>query len=255
MKKSLLLVLSSACILSASQSAVEIFKKCGTCHGDKGQKHSLNITQPIAGMNKNDLIEILYDYKNKTRNKYGLGTMMQGQAKNLSDDDIKALANLISEFPQPQTDEAESKTDEPKSNIESNLLSGKEIFTKCAICHGDNGEKNSLGVSKVIAGMKKEDIVDILKEYQARTRDSYGYGAMMGGQATKLSDKEMDQVAKYISTLTAPVKATVAKKSLTKEEAEKNTFIKEWFDKSKDPNANLKDANIAYEIYKKSKGN
>ena len=178
--------------------------------------------------------------------------MMQGQAKNLSDDDINALAKYISKFPKP-------KTDETRSDTKSNSSTGKDIFKKCAICHGNNGEKNSLGVSKVIAGMKKKDIVKILKEYQAKTRDSYGRSAMMGGQATKLSDKEMDEVAKYISTLSAPVKTsqkdTAVKKSLTKEKAEQNAFLKEWFDKSKDPNANLKDAKAAYEIYKKSKGN
>ena len=100
MKKTLLFLLSTLTIASASQTGIEIFKQCGTCHGDKGQKHSLNVTNYIAGMDKDDVIEILHEYKAGTRNKYGLGSMMKGQAGKLSDEQMDAVASYIESLPE-----------------------------------------------------------------------------------------------------------------------------------------------------------
>ncbi len=244
----IVLLFFSITILSASLNANEIFKKCASCHGEKGEKHSQNITKPIASFSEKELINILNDYKLKKRNEYGLGTIMQGQAKNLSKGDIDALAKYISAFPKPQEKKIREKINTPES-------AGKDIFHKCAICHGENGQKSSLSVSKIIAGMDKNELINILKEYQEGTRNVYGYGAMMRGQATKLTNKEMDEVATYVSSLSpkSTTKEPQKQKTLTKEKAEQNAFIKEWFDKNTDPNANFEDAKEAYEIYKNTK--
>ncbi len=79
---------------------------------------------------------------------------------------------------------------------------GEEIFNKiCYICHGKHAEKRSLGVSKVIAGWKAEKIVEKLKEYKSGGLDQYGFGNMMRNRATKLTDEQMEAVAKYIESL------------------------------------------------------
>lgn len=83
------------------------------------------------------------------------------------------------------------------------VADGEKLFKKCAICHGQNGEKQSLGVSEIIAGWKAEEVKKILHEYKDRTRDTYGFGTMMGGQATKLSDEQMQQVSEYVEKLKA----------------------------------------------------
>lgn len=249
MKKHLLLILSTVCIVSASQSAADIFNRCGVCHGEQGQKHSLNLTQPIAGMEEDSIAEILTQYRAKTRNKYGLGTMMQNQAKDLSNNDIDALAKHISKLPKP-VEKVVVKA------IDSNISIGEKIFQKCAICHGKEGDKHSLKVSKLIAGMNKDSIISILAEYQAGTRNTYGYGSMMRGQATKLSKEELNEVAKYISSLelVEPLEKVIIKnKKVTTHVLDYKTYIKEWFAKSKDPNASLAEAKKSYEEYKKSK--
>jgi cytochrome c553 len=251
MKKTFLILLSAVCIASASQSGAEIFNKCGICHGDKGQKHSQNITNFIAGMEKDSLVNILKEYKAKTRNKYGLGTIMQGQTANLSDEDIDSVATHISSL-EPVREEDVKKV--PTSNVS---LDGATIFNKCAICHGDKGHKRSLNVSKLIAGMDKAHIYKTLKAYQEGTLSSYGYGSMMQGQATKLSDKEMKMVAKYVSTLPAidteknkKDNTTQEVKRISKTELDRNTFIRNFFAKSKNPNETLKAAQAAYKKYK-----
>ena len=84
------------------------------------------------------------------------------------------------------------------------MADGAALFKKCAICHGENAQKKSLNVSKVIAGWKAEKIIERLKGYRAKTLNQYGFGTMMQGQATKLTEEQMVEVANYIETLKAP---------------------------------------------------
>ena len=70
-------------------------------------------------------------------------------------------------------------------------------YTKCAGCHGANGEKAALGKSKIIKDMSKADIVASLKGYKDGT---YG-GPMKGlmkGQVGKYSDADLDAFSQTI---------------------------------------------------------
>ncbi|NPA03983.1 MAG: c-type cytochrome [Epsilonproteobacteria bacterium] len=78
---------------------------------------------------------------------------------------------------------------------------GKTLFVKCASCHGPKGERHALGKSAVIAGMDKDELIKILKEYKEGTLNKYGMGALMKGQVADLSDKDIADLAAYISSL------------------------------------------------------
>ncbi len=83
---------------------------------------------------------------------------------------------------------------------EKPAANGKEVFTKCAGCHGAKAEKKALGKSQVIAGWPADKIEKALHGYKD---GSYG-GAMKGlmqGQVKNLSDAEIKAVAEYISKL------------------------------------------------------
>ncbi|MFY9143175.1 c-type cytochrome [Sulfuricurvum sp.] len=78
---------------------------------------------------------------------------------------------------------------------------GSILFAqKCASCHGKRAEKSALGNSLIIAGWEEEKIKDALKGYQAGT---YGKAmkAVMHGQASPLSDEQINALGKYISQL------------------------------------------------------
>ncbi len=78
----------------------------------------------------------------------------------------------------------------------SSVLSA-DAYTKCAGCHGQNGEKKALGKSKIIKDMTKVDIVAAMKGYKAGT---YG-GPMKGlmkGQVASLSDADMTAIAEKV---------------------------------------------------------
>ncbi|MDD3505175.1 MAG: hypothetical protein PHX65_01315, partial [Sulfurimonas sp.] len=135
-------------------------------------------------------------------------------------------------------------------------MTAEEIFQKCAVCHGDKGQKKSLGVSKLIAGMSATEVVKDLKEYKAGTRNTYGQGVMMNGQASKLSEKQMNAVAILIEALplvlTQEQKDAQKKaKKITQEEIDYNNFMEEYFKASKNPNETFEAAKKRYEEHKK----
>ncbi len=71
--------------------------------------------------------------------------------------------------------------------------------TACAGCHGKNFEKSAMGQSKIVKDMSKADIEKALKGYKD---GSYGHSAMkavMAGQAKKLSDADIENIATSIA--------------------------------------------------------
>ncbi len=102
--------------------------------------------------------------------------------------------------------------------------SASPLFERCSTCHGINGEKHSLNLTRSIAGMKKKDVVKILIAYRAGQRDEYGFGAMMKGQAGKLSDGDINELAVYIESL-APAEIIV-NSSVEKEISAEKIFEK-----------------------------
>ena len=72
-----------------------------------------------------------------------------------------------------------------------------DAFSKCAGCHGTNGEKKALGKSKVINTFTKAEIVTAINGYKD---GSYG-GAMKGlmkGQVSSLSDADIKFISEKI---------------------------------------------------------
>ncbi len=76
----------------------------------------------------------------------------------------------------------------------------KELFSKCAGCHGNKAQNKALGVSHVIAGWDAKKIENALNGYKAGT---YG-GSMkniMKGQVIMLKESDIKALAEYISKL------------------------------------------------------
>jgi cytochrome c553 len=74
---------------------------------------------------------------------------------------------------------------------------GAALYSKCATCHGPNGERAALGASKIIKDMSKADFIASMKGYQD---GSYG-GAkkqMMEMQVKALSDADIEALAAHI---------------------------------------------------------
>lgn len=130
------------------------------------------------------------------------------------------------------------------------MADGAAIYERCAVCHGEYGEKKSLGVSAVIAGWKEDKIIERIKGYQSKKLNQYGFGNMMSGQAVKLTDSQAHEVAAYISKLTPPQvqdEATDATDEiLTPEQIEYRQFVRDYFVKNPQY-GNIREANRLWE--------
>jgi len=75
----------------------KIFVKCSSCHGKNAEKKALGKSHIIRGWAQSKIVDALHGYKAGT---YGgsLKAVMKGQAANLSDAEINAVAKYISEL-------------------------------------------------------------------------------------------------------------------------------------------------------------
>ena len=75
---------------------------------------------------------------------------------------------------------------------------GAKLFKGCAACHGPTGEMKAMNVSALLKGQSKDDIAKKLHGYKD---GSIGgpMKAVMGPQAAKLSDADIDALADYVS--------------------------------------------------------
>lgn len=80
-----------------NEKAKTLFLKCAGCHGKNAETHALGKSQKIGEWDESKIENALLGYKNGT---YGgdMKGIMKGQVMNLSETDIKALANYISKI-------------------------------------------------------------------------------------------------------------------------------------------------------------
>jgi cytochrome c553 len=74
------------------------YAKCKGCHGADGKTKALGKSAVIAGQDKAALITSMNEYKAGTKNVAGMGTLMKAQAAPMSDADIEAVAEYLSQL-------------------------------------------------------------------------------------------------------------------------------------------------------------
>jgi cytochrome c553 len=95
MKKIAIAMLFAGSTLLMADGAAT-FAKCAGCHGQKAEKAALGKSAVIQGMDAAKLEELIKGYKAGTLNQHGMGALMNGQVKSLSDAQIKEVAEYIS---------------------------------------------------------------------------------------------------------------------------------------------------------------
>ena len=75
-----------------------LYKRCAACHGPAGDKvpPGVKMKDTINALSKEKIVSDLKGYKAKTLNQYGSGPIMSAQVANLSDADIEAVAEYVS---------------------------------------------------------------------------------------------------------------------------------------------------------------
>ncbi|MBL4783712.1 MAG: cytochrome c4 [Porticoccaceae bacterium] len=166
---------------------------CAGCHGVNG--NSVNPIWPkLAGQHAFYIEKELQDFQNKKR----LDATMAPMAAGLTDVDIENVAAFFAS--QLSTIEAASAD---KIKLGERLYRAGKIdngLPACIACHGPNGAGSAPARFPRIGGQHAAYLSKTLKDFKAETRNN-DHQAMMRDIAGRMSNKEIEAVASYISGL------------------------------------------------------
>ena len=166
---------------------------CATCHGADGNSE-LSINPKLAGQSAVYIAKQLRDYKSGARANATMAAMVGG----LSDQDMLDLAAWFS-----SQEVTLLGADADKIELGERIYRGgnKELsVAACAACHGPTGAGNGPAGFPSLSGQNPEYTLMQLKYFRSgeRANDS---NAMMRSVVERLTDKELEALASYVSGL------------------------------------------------------
>ena len=167
---------------------------CAACHGGDGNS-AIAINPSLAGQHPQYITKQLMNFKSGERN----NAIMKGMIATLAtDDDMKNVAAYFAaQKPRPGIARDQALVDEGRKIYRGG--DGATGVPACMACHSPSGAGIPAQYPR-LAGQMKEYTLAQLKAFRAgeRANDS---AAMMRTIASKLSDKQMDALAEYVSGL------------------------------------------------------
>ncbi len=165
--------------------------RCSECHGLNGQA-TAPIYPSLAGQNAQYLAKQLQDFVSGKRT----NSTMSPQARDLSEDNIRALAEHFAGLPPRQS----------RANPTRSVVIGRRIYQQgmpgwgippCAICHGDNAHGST--TLPRLAGQNPRYLGMQLEEFsqRARSREVQPMHEIM----SKLGPEEAQTLVDYLSQL------------------------------------------------------
>lgn len=178
---------------------------CITCHLENGEGVQEYAFPQLGGMSSTYIIKQLKDYQGTTR----INDVMNPIAKSLSDEDIINVAAYFASL--PTISKIEKSTSATKLE-EGRLIAERGLWNKgipaCFSCHGPN----AVGVGEnfpQLINQGKLYITQSLMAWKNGTRNN-DPAMLMKTIAKKLSKKEIEAVAEYLSSISIN-KTTVVK--------------------------------------------
>ena len=166
---------------------------CASCHGPSGQSQ-MPETPKLAGQNANYLIKQLNDFKSGARSDITMTAMVAG----LSAQDILDIAAYYA----AQTVNVEGADPASVEIAEVLYRAGNQeiAVAACTACHSPTGNGNAPAGFPVLSGQHPQYTLKQLKAFRAgeRSNDS---NAMMRTVVERLTDKELEALASYVSGL------------------------------------------------------
>ena len=187
--------LGNSAALAAGDAAAGKAKAavCAACHGADGK--AIQPAFPnLAGQHAAYIEKQLQDYKSGAR----VNALMVGQVAALSEQDMADLAAHFSSLAG-----IESVANEENLALGENIYRGgitNAGVAACSACHGPTGVGNPQANFPVLAGQNTQYIADQLRYFRSGERANDA-NEMMRGIAHRMTDKEIDAVAIYITGL------------------------------------------------------
>jgi cytochrome c553 len=194
----LCLSLQSLAVAADVDPAVK-FQSCIACHGDAAQGNAQLGAPALAGQGSAYLERQLLHFKTGIRGgdpRDSAGAQMQPMATQLSDTEIHAMADYLSNLPRPVQTEA----------MEGDLKNGNNYYqAKCGACHGGQAAGNPGLNSPGLAWLDASYLKHQYQNFQLGVRGTHPedtYGRQMKMMSTSLpTDKDLDDVIAYIRSL------------------------------------------------------
>lgn len=167
---------------------------CVACHGEKGKSTTANFPK-LAGQHAGYTAKQLADFKQgETRS----DPLMAGQVAGLSEQDMADIGAYYA-----KQSPSMGQADEKLAAFGEKLYRGgnpEKGLTACIACHGPTGAGNPAANFPLLSGQHTDYLVKAMQDFRdgKRTNDMNG---MMQDIAGKMSDREIEAVASYISGL------------------------------------------------------
>jgi cytochrome c553 len=159
-------------------------EQCPACHGENGQSQTENIPSLGAQQPAYALIQ-LYMFREKLRS----SDIMNGIAKDLTDDDLHSLSDFIGTLPKPKPP---ADLGDPVRMEAAKALVDKE---HCNSCHSaDFSGRDNI---PRIADQREDYLVQTLRDYKSNKRA--GYDATMAEVLQPITDQQIVELAYYLS--------------------------------------------------------
>ena len=202
MKKTVIAVLAAAFVglipnllLAQGDAAAGQAKSalCGSCHGADGNS-PLAMNPKLAGQSARYMVKQLQDFKSGAR----AGVTMAAMVLSLSDQDMEDLAAWYSSQ-QPTLQGANPESIELAQRLYR--AGNSEIaVAACSACHSPPGKGNAPAGFPSLSGQHAEYTLQQLKDFRSGVRQNDG-GEMMRTVVERLTDKELEALASYVSGL------------------------------------------------------
>lgn len=166
---------------------------CATCHGADGNSE-LSINPKLAGQSANYIVKQLMDYKSGAR----VNPTMSAMVASLSEQDMQDIAAWYS-----SQQVTLLGADAEKLELGQRLYRGgnKQLaIAACAACHSPTGKGNAPAGFPSLSGQHPDYTLAQLKSFRSGERDNDS-SAMMRSVVERLTDKELEALASYVSGL------------------------------------------------------
>ena len=189
-----------------AQSGEQKSAACTACHGQGGKTPVLPNAPKLAGQHASYITEQLNAFKRSVDENFAKDNKgetrsdptMAAMTLSLTPESIADLAIYFAS--QSVTHEAITATE--RDNAQTLYRGGnqKTGVAACIACHGPHGTGNAAAKFPSISGQSVNYVTKALKDFRGNTRQS-SHNGMMNGVAARMTDTEIDAIAKYVSAL------------------------------------------------------
>lgn len=176
------------------QAGKEKAAACAGCHGADGNSPSGQFPD-LAGQHASYLYLQLTYFKSGQRE----SPIMQAQAANLSDQDMKDLATYFSGQSLQVGSASKALVDQGERLFRGGIPA--KGIPACTGCHGPVGLGNPPAKYPRISGQKATYLAQELRDYRSGQRGDYPLGGTMQDVAAGLTDEQIKMLASFLSGL------------------------------------------------------